>query len=150
MDTVTESRMARAIARQGGIGVIHKNLSMKEQVREVTKEENLDRRNYDEANYIDYLDGDLNSSIYYQDEEIKEGINEFEIQQEILTQNYVITLLYARGDTFLAQVTEYNRDKLVTLSKADSLYKVGAITVNQFYASSNGTHRHHLSTSYFL
>lgn len=49
-------------------------------VREVTKEENLDRRNYDEANYIDYLDGDLNSSIYYQDDEIKEGINEFENQ----------------------------------------------------------------------
>lgn len=35
MDTVTESRMARAIARQGGLGVIHKNLSIKEQADQV-------------------------------------------------------------------------------------------------------------------
>jgi len=31
MDTVTEADMARAIAREGGIGVIHKNLSIDEQ-----------------------------------------------------------------------------------------------------------------------
>ena len=49
-------------------------------VREVTREENLDRRNYQEANYIDYLDGDLNSSIYYAKDEIKEGINKFDNQ----------------------------------------------------------------------
>ena len=37
MDTVTESKMAIAIAKAGGIGVIHRNLNIKKQIIEIQK-----------------------------------------------------------------------------------------------------------------
>src|SRR4030088_3023185 len=37
MDTVTESDLAIALAQEGGIGIIHKNLSIPDQTREVDK-----------------------------------------------------------------------------------------------------------------
>ncbi len=40
MDTVTESKMAISIAKQGGMGIIHRNLSIKDQSQEVKKVKN--------------------------------------------------------------------------------------------------------------
>ena len=41
MDTVTEAKMATAIAKSGGIGVIHRNLDIKKQITEIKKVKKL-------------------------------------------------------------------------------------------------------------
>ena len=60
MDTVTESKMAIALAKLGGIGVIHKNMSIEDQARQVAKVKH-------------HLHGRIEKPIcVYEDEKIKE------------------------------------------------------------------------------
>lgn len=44
--------------------------------RDVVAEENIGRLNYRRADYIDYMDGDIESSIYYDDTKLKNDINQ--------------------------------------------------------------------------
>ncbi len=37
MDTVTEARLAIALAQEGGIGIVHKNMSIEQQARQVAQ-----------------------------------------------------------------------------------------------------------------
>ena len=44
--------------------------------RDVTEEENIGRLNYRKADYVDYLDGDIESSIYFNNDDMKNKINQ--------------------------------------------------------------------------
>jgi len=56
MDTVTESRMAIAIAKAGGVGVIHRNLDIKTQLSEIkkVKKQETEKREYKIKDYVVY------------------------------------------------------------------------------------------------
>ena len=58
MDTVTESKMAIEIGKLGGIGIIHRNLSIKKQIQEIAIEHKLSllsRRKHDYAHVTDVV-----------------------------------------------------------------------------------------------
>lgn len=70
MDTVTESRMAIALAQQGGIGIIHRNMSIEKQAEEVDKV-----KRHESGMIVDPITMKSNNKIY----EAKEVMKKFGI-----------------------------------------------------------------------
>lgn len=75
MDLITGSEARVAPDLRDGIADYIEATPGELRHRDVTVEENIDRRNYQIADNIDYMDGDFNSSIYYVDESFEENEN---------------------------------------------------------------------------
>ncbi len=114
MDTVTESKMAIALARQGGIGIIHKNLTIDEQSREV------DRVKRSESGMIqDPVTISSNKSI----REALEIMSHFRISGvPVVDNNKLVGILTNRDIRF---------EKNIDLKVADRMTKNNLITVNE-------------------
>lgn len=67
MDLITDSEDPIAPDLRDGVTDYIQSSPGEVRTRNVSVEENIDRRNYRKADYIDYKDGDFNSSIYYSD-----------------------------------------------------------------------------------
>jgi hypothetical protein len=66
--------------------------------------------------------------------ELIEGVSADLLDEEILTYEYISDLFYQQGDTFSAQIIEYELTKLYNLKNADADLAAGTITLNEFYA----------------
>lgn len=71
MDLITDSEAPEAPDLRDGMSDYIAQTPGNVKKRNVNVEENIDRRNYRKADYIDYEDGDLNSSIFYTDTEME-------------------------------------------------------------------------------
>ena len=114
MDTVTESKMAIALARQGGIGIIHKNLSIDDQAREV------DRVKRSESGMIQ---DPVTISSTISIREALEIMSHFRISGvPVVDNNKLVGILTNRDIRF---------EKNIDLKVADRMTKNNLITVNE-------------------
>ncbi len=98
MDTVTEGDMAIAMALNGGIGIIHKNMSIEEQVKEVRKVKNYDILINRDPFYIN-----KNKCIY----DAVEMMNRYEISSIIVIDtDFKLVGILTRSD--LKYIDDYN------------------------------------------
>jgi len=75
MDLVTDSEDLIAADLRDGMSDYITSAPGEVKRRNVTVEENIDRRNYRKADYIDYRDGDFNSSIFFNNAEMEQDKN---------------------------------------------------------------------------
>ncbi len=73
MDLITDSEDPIAPDLRDGVSDYIQHTAGQAPSRKVNVEENIDRRNYRKSDYIDYRDGDLESSIFYNDNEYANG-----------------------------------------------------------------------------
>jgi hypothetical protein len=59
MDTVTEARLAISMAQEGGLGIIHKNMSITEQAEEVRKVKKFENYNAELEAWVDNFNNDI-------------------------------------------------------------------------------------------
>ena len=125
MDTVTESAMAIAIAREGGIGVLHKNMTIKQQAIEVRKVKRAES-----GMIIDPVTLQLDAKVL----DAKESMKEHHIGGiPIVDKNYVLKGIVTNRDLRFEKnnarpITEVmTSENLVTTSEGTSLQQAEVI-----------------------
>ena len=125
MDTVTESAMAIAIAREGGIGVLHKNMTIKQQAIEVRKVKRAES-----GMIIDPVTLQLDAKVL----DAKESMKEHRIGGiPIVDKNYVLKGIVTNRDLRFEKnnarpITEVmTSENLVTTSEGTSLQQAEVI-----------------------
>lgn len=87
------------VLRQGFSSFII-NTPGKLKYRNVVEEENIGRLNYRKSDYIDYLDGDLESSIYYNDDNVKKQISDGQRDPQLIMYQNQYESYYLDGTPF--------------------------------------------------
>ena len=106
MDTVTESEMAIALARQGGIGVIHKNLTIKEQALMVDKV-----KRYESGMITNPITLDKNKSI----REAKQLMEQYSIGGlPVLSNNKLVGIITKRDIRFEQDLDVLVKDRMTS------------------------------------
>jgi len=125
MDTVTEDRLAIAIAREGSMGVIHKNMSIEEQVKQVRKVKRAEN-----IMILDPItirkDGTIADALMLMQEYKIGGIPVVDDDRKLIG---IVTNRDLRFETSLSKpVSEImTRDKIITTTKKTDLVKAADI-----------------------